>query len=342
MPKGIAETPHLYNQHLVKKYLIWQRDIRGRSPKTLYFYATRLATLVDFLASTYLADATVEQLEAWIMRPRRGGKRPANGTKNSEIGMVRSLYAYLHERGEIPTNPATGLYRPRMGTRKPKPIPKNVWRRIWFHPDITADQRVVFGLGFFCGLRRQEIVDLAPEHFNVLHQTLSGFLRKGGDEHAIPYGKMAQVFAAKHPDLIGDASTFLSPLHEMVEARLGKPRLLDWRERYVPGDFNVRKHELGADDMDPEWVTKYMQKWLRHLGEPKAFTPHALRHSCASYLLQAGLGLHIVADLLNHKTMDTTRRYAEFGQAALDTWMQQGVSEPATLLDPSEFNRYGM
>lgn len=329
------------NAELVTEYLTWQRDVRGRQPSSVYDYATRLERLLAHLGQTPLGAVRLEQLESWITRVRGGrahGTIGAPASRAKDVAVTRSLYSYLHARGLIDRNPTTLLHAPAVHNRNPKPVPEDVWRQVWFSSELPDVARVVLGLGFFVGLRRQEIVSLAPSHVSVLGQRLVGFIRKGGGDDVTPYGEVVGVFADSLPHLIGDPSSFLDPLHAMVAARLGRPRLLPWREEQTVGRYNQAKHELRPNDLDPEWINSRLKTWLKRCGlAADVFTPHALRHSTATYLLRAGVPEIMVANLLNHSNLNVTRRYAKVGGDELGAWRRQQSGR----LRAADYNRHG-
>lgn len=328
------------NGELLTEFLDWQREVRRRQPSSLYDYQRRLTRFLAHLGPVPLGSATTEQLEDWCKRTRYGrahGTPGAPGSVAKDMAVVRSFYTYLAGRGRIDRNPATNLVPPKLANQHPRPIPIEQWTATW--AALPDEPRVVLGLGFFVGLRRQEIVSLGSHHFSVLAGKLVGFPRKGGGDDITPYGEMVGVFSDVLPHLIGgDAGTFLDPLHDLVTRRRGRPRLLDWRETRQPSRYNTTKHQLPPDALDPEWVNERMEKWLGAAGlAPNAFTPHQLRHSCATYLLQAGVPVHLVSRLLNHSNIQTTMRYVKAGGDELGDWRRGLTAQrPAPVI-----NRFG-
>jgi integrase len=309
-------------------YLTWQRDVRGRRQTSLYDYMTRLQRFLDALGPVPLEAARIEHLESWVTRVRGGRAggtigKPASRAKDAAV--LSSFFKYLHSRGHIVRNPAELLVTAAVHNENPKPVPMETWRRVWECDRLPDDARVVLGLGFFVGLRRFEITELQPRHVSVPAQRLVGFVRKGGGDDITSYGEMVGVFADALPHLIGgDAQSFLGPLHSMVQARLGRARLLDWREGYDPSRYNQTKFALGDDDIDPEWVNSRMEGWLKLAGVGRTeFSPHMLRHSTATYLLKAGVPIHIVSRLLNHSSIAITMRYSKAGGDELADWRRQ-------------------
>jgi len=334
------------NVEMVERYLSWFRDTRGRQPSSTYDYASRLAQYLRFIGRTPVGSAAVDQMEAFVNRPRRGRQGlGAASTRAKEVSILRSFYAYLAARGLIESDPSRLLHAPEVRNVNPKPVPKALWSE-WWSSDLDPEWRVVTGLGFFVGLRREEIVNLSPSHVSPLSQKLVGFIRKGGGDDVTPYGDMVGVFADHHPEVFGSLGpdSFLGPLHDLAKARSGRPRLLDWRERNVVASrTNTAKHALAAHDIDPESVNSRFDYWQRKVGLHGRFTPHMLRHSAATYLVGAGVPLHIVQVLMNHSSINTTMRYVKVGGSPLADWRRtQPPSSVGKLrLDLANYNRHG-
>src|SRR5712692_10815968 len=104
----MAEKVRQRNEALVRAFLDWQQNQRGRSPRTVYDYAHRLASLLDWLDFTPLDAATLQQFEAWTQRKRAGNAMGGVGrasTQAKDVAVVRSLYNYLEGHRLIALNP---------------------------------------------------------------------------------------------------------------------------------------------------------------------------------------------------------------------------------------------
>ncbi len=329
------------NEVLLHEFIRWQRDTRGRQPSSVYDYASRLGRFVEYIEGTPLDRVGVEHMEQWVARPRRQRKgRTTEGglpaTRVKDIALLRSMFGYLKARGYIDSDPTVLLGGPTVRNSKPHPVDPQKWESLWANPSLTDQARVVLGLGFFVGLRRAEMVALTPDQVDVRGGRLVHFVRKGGGNDVTPYAEMVRVFEQHHPKLIGEAASFLRPFERMARDRRGQARLLPWGEQRQPGERALVKHGLDADSLDPAWVNTHLGRWLRLAGMPDAFTPHQLRHSCATHLVQAGVPLHLVRDLLNHSSFNITQRYVKVASTELGLW-RRGQAEPTPL---SDYPRY--
>ena len=173
------------NRELVEQFLVWMRDDKGCQPASVYDYASRLERFLDFAGPLPLNNVKVGVLRAWVNRPKSGRAHGTIGkpaTRSKDVAVLRSLFNYLHASELVERNPTVLLVAPKVHNRNPKPIPEDIWIRLWNSSTLTSDARVVLGLGFFVGLRREEIVRLSPAHFIVPPRMLIGFTRKGGGD----------------------------------------------------------------------------------------------------------------------------------------------------------------
>lgn len=319
------ETISDRNARLVREYLSWLKNQKRARGVTLYNYASALEKYLADIGDTPLEDVSTQRMEAWMQRPRAGrahGTVGSASTLQKEVAILRAAYKYLHAAGRISRNPTLLLVAPKVHNRQPKAIPDELWSRVWGCTALSDDARVVLGLGFFGGLRRREIMAVGPHHFFPAAEKLVAFMRKGGDEDALPYGELLSVFEEQLPHLIpGGREGFIEPLHRMIDERRGRSHLIPWADKSPTTDWAAHVHEVAEGMADPHRLYKRMPKWLALAGVPRnAFTPHALRHSFATNLLRAGLPLPMVSNLANHTSVQVTMRYLKLGGNELGEW----------------------
>lgn len=320
------------NEALVREYLDWQRNVNKIVDGSARDYTRRMESFLEWIGATPIGGVQTESIERWVQRPRRyvGAGSPATIAK--DLTVVRSFYNWACGRQRVLYNPcASGVVaKPRIRNKQPKPIPQHEWRRIWGSPLLSDDLRVALGLGFFVGLRSEEIVSLEPPHVSRASGQLVSFVRKGGGEDVTPYADMVEVFAEHMPQLLGPdgSASFLEPLHALHAQRSDRPRLLPWRDQYDAGGIGVgarkagqRTYELADEVIPVTWLRTRMRPIIKSTGWH--FTPHMLRHSCCTYLLMAGVPIHIVSVLLNHSSIVVTQRYGKVAGTALRSWREQ-------------------
>jgi integrase len=295
-PLGTSSVPS--NTDLAIAYLDWCAHVRNRTPETLRAYQSTLVAFLDFIGPTDVRCVDHQTMEAFTMRARlrRGrGRTGAPATRKKEVAILRAFYAWLESTQRVTRSPARMLHGPTVHNVNPKPVPEDQWRSVWLS-DLPDGMRVALGLGYFCGLRRAEVVALRADQ--ITSTSIVNFTRKGGGEHSLPWAEMVGVLEDKLPELIDQHGTFGISLGRL---RQQSGSLLPWAS-LVPQAFNKR---LGA--------------LCSRLGVAP-FTPHQLRHSCATNLLRAGVPLHLVAKLLNHSNTTITLRYVKAGGDELREW----------------------
>lgn len=315
-------SPPDHNAELVRDYLAWCRDIRGLTVGSLYVYASCLAALLEHLRTTDLEKATLSQLEAFVLRKRTGRAKNdlgAPATRRRDVGVITGMYKYLHGRGLISANPALLLVGPKVANQNPRPIPDDLWLSVWT-AELNEIERVVLGLGFYCGFRRIEMTTIAPHMVVWPTKAFVSFKRKGGGDDILPFGDVMDVWESRLPHLLpGGPERFYAPLRALQQKRLGQPTLLPDVNSYAM--LSRRTHERPRGEQDPNDINRMFLRMFRRLGMPTdTFTPHALRHSFVTDLLRASVPLHLVSRLANHSDTATTMRYTRAGGQELKEW----------------------
>jgi integrase/recombinase XerC/integrase/recombinase XerD len=261
--------------------------------KTRRAYGTDLAR---FAAWATAAGASPESVTYRMLRRyaahlsasvREGGRALAKSTVARKLAAVRTFYRYMVEREELGQNPADLVSSP----RRPRKLPRTVKRvdvallldRIPVRTPLELRDRALFELTYSCGLRCDEIVnlDLAAVDFDAEELRVVG---KGSKTRIVPIGEPAQralelYLARARPALAGDTSE-----SALFVSKSGR--------RLSPSD-----------------VRRRLQLWLRNAGLPGDISPHSLRHSFATHLLEGGADLRAIQELLGHASVSTTQVY---------------------------------
>lgn len=331
------------NTEWTREYLDWQRR-RNRAKETLFIYTDVLNKFLAWIGDSPLTTVSTRTMEEFIDRPRLR-RRPEHARGQTIIGspatrkrdttIVRSFFRYLTERGYIANNSASLLVAPTVHNVSPKAIDDEVWRAVWGHQSLSDTDRLVLGFGFFCGLRRREIVDLQPRHLDLDHQRLTSFPRKGGLSATFPYGSATLLIAARLPRLTpGGPDVFLGSVERETRSRELLPYLLAWGDAL--GD-DGDSHLHGRERLDryaegwtpPHIINKRLRRILRRCGLPSdSFTPHALRHSFVTNLLRAGVPLHVVSRMAAHADTNTTMRYVRTTEDPLRDLLDRTIGRP--------------
>jgi integrase/recombinase XerD len=284
-------------ERAIDDYLTYLRVERGLSPATLRAYA---ADLADFAAGEGVArdwaagpEKAREHLAA---RTRRGSSGASARTGSGGLAptslrrraaSIRGFYRFAYGDGLIGRDVAAHLDLPRQPRLLPETLTvADVEALLEAAPDLRA--RALLELLYAAGLRVSEALGLDLEDLSLD----GGFVRvigKGDKERLVPVGDVALDWLASW---IGDGRPPLLALHH-VEPLRGGPLFLGDR-----GARLARQQAFAA-----------VKAAARRAGLPDHVSPHTLRHSFATHLLEGGADLRIVQELLGHASISTTQLY---------------------------------
>lgn len=304
------------NAALVNGYVAYMRA-RNQSPNTIYSYQRGYAAFLTFLGKKSLLDVTFDDIDKYLNRSRARLRdtEAAPSTVKGELMELRSLYKWLHEQRElIGSNPARKYAAPKVDNEDPHPVPIDIWQLVWSAP-LKDDERVALGLGYFCGLRRQEVTRLTPSQFvDEPRPVIASLKRKGGKKYkGYPWTSCLRLYEQRLPHLCGDMRTqFVNPLRRLIAERSEARLLLPWADEINPRYVTRTTHRIPEGTMNPAQFNKHLERLLVRLGLPgTAFTPHSLRHSFCTNLLKAGVPILTVSRLAGHSSVQITERYIE-------------------------------
>lgn len=292
------------DQDAARAFAEWQRTKRGAPQGTLEKYRRLTLAWAEFIP-TPLAERTPEDVEAFYGRPRRGSGEAAPATVVNELAVLSAFYQWGQARLSWPANPARLAGRPKVRNRQPRPVDDSTWIDVW-RSDLTLDARVAMGLGYFCGLRREEVTRLRGNQ--VWGGALVDFTRKGGGEDRFDYSDVLAHWQRTLPAT--EPLRLVEPLECLAHSR-GPLALMPWASWNSPKGLNRR-----------------MCNWLVECGiESDTFTPHQLRHSFATNLLRTGVPLEMAAELCNHSSVTVTMRYVKTAGGRLASLNRPALAE---------------
>lgn len=320
---------------IAKEWLAHLRNgSRRRTALTVYQYAGKLQSFLRFIGDTPLEYVSMQDIERWLSRPRRGGGTGEPATVSKEVSILSGFFAFAVTQGYLQADPTALLEAPKVKNEHPNPVPDDVWVQQWECESLSTEARALLGLGYFCGLRRVEIVSLMPEHFDVRRQRIVKFTRKGGGDDVLDYGELASLVADELPMLAqGGPERFTDALHEQVRAARKVGRLFAWGDDAIA---TRRLHSMPSNTTDPQLIYRRLRRWQAQAGlEEGVYSPHMLRHAFVTNLLRCGVPIHLVSKLANHSNLSTTMRYAKVSGADLRDWRRREQA-----LRSSSYNRW--
>lgn len=277
----------------VSDFLTWLAAERGRSTNTLAAYRRDLHAYCAWLRQrgTPLAAVTEEAVVAYVHHLRSAGRAPSSVAR--ALVAVRSLHRFLMAEGLAAGDPAGGVDVPKVPQGLPKALSEAevealIDAVVGDDPAARRD-RAMLEVLYGSGLRISELVGLSLADQDLA----SALLRvqgKGGRERVVPLGRLAQ---------------------EALEAWLdagGRPALepARWARR---GDAEALFLNQRGGRLSRQGAWSIVRRTGERAGLGGRLTPHVLRHSCATHMLERGADIRTVQELLGHASISTTQIY---------------------------------
>ena len=221
--------------------------------------------------------------------PKRGGRPYARATVARKLSMVRSFLRFCEENGLIESSPAAGVGSPKLPRRLPQVLsPEQVstlLEAMGGTKPLDLRDRALFELVYSSGLRCQEALDLRLRDvsFESCEIRAKG---KGRKVRIIPVGEFA-----------------LRALERYLQE--GRTRLVTGGTQEDHVFLSRTGLPLSSSD-----VQRRLTRYLARAGVPSGTSPHTLRHSFATHLLEGGADLRVIQELLGHSSLRTTQVYA--------------------------------
>ena len=264
---------------------------RNLSPLTVESYLRDLRQFQSFLLQQAgFEDKNIDLTRLDLLLLRRYLAQLHKGCRRTSIGRklsaLRAFFRYLVREGELETSPADGLSTPRREQYLPKVLSAEQAGRLLDQPQsgkkvLVLRDLAIFELTYSCGLRVGELTGLDVAALDLQQQQLR-VLGKGNKERLLPVGKEA----------VCAVQTYLE-------------------ERGQPGQSEPMFVNARGGRLTARSVQRNLKKRLLLLGLPTDVTPHALRHSFATHLLDAGADLRAIQEMLGHASLSTTQKYTK-------------------------------
>lgn len=321
----------------LREFLEYLRLNRNASPHTVAAYESDLSLFLDFAAahhSTRVSGLQPEQVDlatirAYLAELYRQGQ--ARSSVSRKLSALRAFGRYLRREGWIETDPATLAVSPRPEIRVPAHLSVNEMSRLLEIPDASEPlgrrDRAILELFYASGLRLSELVGLDVEDVN-LSARMVRVMGKGAKERLVPFNTstadalrvwirdramLRGTIANAHrpPPTAQRSSTgpYRRPVSRGQQRGPGRPSRADARE---PLFVNFRGTRLTGRSVQ-RLVARYVSACSTRFG----ISPHALRHSFATHLLERGADLRAIQELLGHVQLSTTQRYTHVNAAQL-------------------------
>lgn len=281
---------------LVDQFVDYLKVERGLADNTVFAYSTDLIRLTGFLKARQipLLDVSQDHITEYIAFLR---KRLSARSVARNISSTKQFFRFLVSEQHMKVNPAKLLETPRLAQHLPEFLSKEQVELLLRQPDASKPtgkrDLAMLELLYATGLRVSELMGLRVQDLNLE----SGFVRtvgKGAKERLVPMGEKAQCAVREY-------------IHS------GRMNLLK------TGNSPYLFLNFRGTPLTRQGFWKIIKKYAKAAGVKKTITPHSLRHSFASHLLEAGADLRSVQVMLGHSDISTTQIYTHVSRERLKT-----------------------
>lgn len=297
----------------VRQFLEFLRYNRNVSPHTLRAYDTDVTQFLSAVATatkTTAAQVPVDAFTTEAVRDFLGTLHDRGISRASSarrLAALRTFARYLVREEVLGEDPTALVGTPRKEQRLPAHLPVDDMNRLLDAPDrsTVAGRRdlAILELFYASGLRLSELVGLDLGDVN-LSSRIARVAGKGGKERLAPFNRAAAEAIRR---MLPDARSSTGPA---VTARRSPATRHDDRHHHGRGPrrqplfVNLRGGRLTSRSVD-----RIVRRYAREAAIGQGISPHALRHTFATHLLQAGADLRAIQELLGHARLGTTQRY---------------------------------
>ena len=279
---------------LVREYLMYLRVEKGLAKNSVESYEGDLAKLKNWAEKNNydLLTLTIRDLREWLID--LAGENLSENSKRRTISALRGFYKFLQFDGHIKKNPAEDLVAPQKGSYLPKFLNQNDVENLLSVPDVSTEiglrDRAILEIMYACGLRVSEAVDLKMSDVDAD----SGILTckgKGSKTRKVPIGKSAVEWVKRY---------------------------LILRRKKENIEINNLFVNFAGRPINRQTIFKFIKEYAEKIGLEDV-SPHTLRHSFATHLVQNRADIRSVQQMLGHADISTTQIYTHL----TDTHLRQ-------------------
>jgi site-specific recombinase XerD len=269
----------------------FDRDLQVRSAAeaTRRAYATDVGQLAEWADSQGKAPEELGHRDLRRFAAHLSERGISKAGVARKLAAIRSFYGALLRAGSVGANPADLVASPKKDRKLPRVLTRDEMQslldRIPTRTPLEMRDRAMLELAYSCGLRAEEVANLnldSPD-FEGERLRIEG---KGGKTRLVPMGEPAQAALRGY-------------LERGRHALIGS------------GTENALLVSKSGRRLHPSDVRRRLQRWVREAAIAGGVSPHALRHSFATHLLEGGADLRSIQELLGHSSLSTTQVYTQ-------------------------------
>lgn len=284
--------------HFIAQFMGYLESQKGYSHHTIKNYEVDLEHFSNFLAENRRptgkegTSTGLEDIDFLLIREYLGNMydRYKRTTIARRLSALRSFFYFLERKGFVTGNPAADVSTPKRGRYIPAYLPVDEMFRLLERPDrekpLGLRDLAILEVLYSCGIRVSELSGLNISSIDF-DQRLVRVLGKGNRERIVPIGRMA-----------------LEAVENYLEATLPLRKKVRSSAQDGPLFINFRGGRLTTRS-----IGRIVKKYANECGLMTEITPHSLRHTFATHLLDGGADLRSVQELLGHVSLSTTQKY---------------------------------
>ncbi|HMU42150.1 MAG TPA: tyrosine-type recombinase/integrase [Ignavibacteriaceae bacterium] len=269
---------------IVDQYLEELEFVRRYSLMTIEAYKGDLLAFRDFsinCSKQNIEDITEKFIKSFLMKLSQSGLD--RNSISRKLSALRGLFKYAFQNNYIEINPTSELTNPRLSRKLPGIISADSIEELYKIIDQKDDDpilvKAIFELLYGCALRRSELCNLLSVDVNLNNQTIR-IVGKGDRTRIVPIGNKSKQI-----------------LEEYIHQR---SNIFNGKYFFTTSD---------GKKIYPQMVYRLVKKYLSQITDIKKRSPHILRHSAATHMLDNGADILAVKEILGHQNLSTTQIY---------------------------------
>ena len=271
-------------ENLINSYLDYIENVKRYSPQTVRAYRTDLSQFSEFSYSNNkitIDEVSEKFLKKYLMNLNEAGIEKSSISR--KLASIRNMIKFAFQNGYSKTNPAAFIKNPRSNKKLPEVTTTKSILKIYELADEVEENpgqvKIIFELLYGCALRVEEFCNLNLSDLDMKNHTLR-VKGKGNKVRIVPVGSKSL---------------------DIIEQYLGNNK-----------DQNINEPLIktkGGNRIYPRFVYRVINKYLSKVTDIKKKSPHVLRHSAATHMLDNGADLRAVKEILGHENLSTTQIY---------------------------------